>query len=1107
MRTNSQKLKALQTNFRWIGFIFCAGLLCLLNPSNAAKAQEGPQAVVVESDQAGLVITWTPPEYELTTRTIDGTVYGQLQMPGTHPTGEAGYPQAPVYSRMIGLPPSGEAKLDVVNVEREVVSLPALPLPAPVPLPVHVSPTDLDPQTLPGGGPMAHIPDPAAYATNAFYPTNVAQLSDPNQVRDRRVAGLTIHPLRINPVTRQMEIVRSIQLRIRFTEPAPSTSGLSAQQAAGDAVGQALAATLLNPEAAQWTSPRSGADAGPQQPIGALAAGKPIKVLVDEPGLYALTYTDLQNAGLPIDSLDPRSLKLSYGYPRQEVAISVSGQGDGKFNANDQVHFYASQQFSRYVDGGIYFLSYGGAPDGLRMNTRSGSPTGLTAGTAWRTATAEQNKFYDPLYQGRDGDYWYWAKLAQPDKTTAAVTVSLQTPWTSGPNATLEVWLQGYTSIKTANPDHRVQFKVNENVVGLAEWDADKAHRVSFGIPASYLQQGHNQVQLALPGIQNLLVEGTWLDAIALTYPVTSVDEGQVHFTGEAGPKKYTLNGAGSNPSVYDITAPDAPQQVVNFDVSGSSLTVGDADGSAADYLIVPASQIKRPVSLEALGTVNEPAGADYVIITHPSLAGAIAPLAAHRAGRGLRVTTVDVTALYEVYGDGRMDPEAIKRFLSHAYFNWAAPAPQYVLLVGDGSYDFKNYSGFDPVILLPPYMADVDPWWGETASDNQLVAVEGNDNLPEMLIGRLSAGTPAEVTAIVNKIIQYETNPPGGGWNATHIFVADNPDTAGDFYIAADTTYAELGESFVGRRYYYSDDHSDQPYIYTDAAKLRGDFLDAFTNGASFATFYGHSSWEQWAVESLLSLDNLGQLNNQNRLPIISAMTCFTGFFHHPKDATLDESLLRRPNGGAVAIWGASGLGVGTGHSKLQEGFYRSLMVEGNTNLGAAVYAGKLNLLAAGFHLDLLDTFTLFGDPALDLSKVFKPDLRITHRAEGTNHKPGDPVTFTLTIENTGANIAPNVVVTNEVPDTILSPSWTTAAAGVSATGSFGWTLPDLAPNKPVVIQVSGTIDPSLPDEFAIFSTATVSTSLSELSLANNSSTAFVGTLRMYMPLVTRKN
>jgi hypothetical protein len=918
--------------------------------------------------QGGLTLSWTPPAYELDTVEIDGEPYSQLHLPGLTSAGLPGKPELPLYSGLIGLPATGEARLRIVEVERETVSLSHQPLPAPVPQPVHLAPTELDPALAPNG-PSERLPDTQIYATDTFYPAAMAELRSPQQVRNRPVASLIIHPLRVNPVSRQLEVIRFLRLEVTFTDPAATS--LSSQQVDNDPFSRALGAALLNPAAVQWPA---ATQLGPAQvPVTLAAAGQETKVLVDEAGLYALSYTDLQNAGLPVNSLDPRTFRLTHGYPRQEVAIYVEGESDGGFNASDQILFYAAPAFSRYVDYDVYLLSYGGV-NGLRMTTRSGSPSGLAAGQAWRTATAEANQFYDPLYPGRDGDHWYWDKLFQPDDTSGSYAIGVEKPLTSGPNATLTLWLQGYTD-PGQNPDHKVSVAVNGTFIGETTWNGAIAVEAAFSVSSSLLVNGQNQVSLTLPGV-GTVVEGMWLDALALKFPTGQAGSGQLRFEGEANQRKYTLTGwSTTNLSVYDVTDAEAPQRVTGYQLSGSSLSIGDVTTTPARYLVVPSSQVKTPLALQAAAVFNDPAGGgDYIIITPAGLSNALTPLANHRTSQGLRVVSAEVNTIYDTFGAGRLDPVAIKNFLNHAYQNWPDPAPLYVLLVGDGAYDFKNYSGYNAQTLIPPYLAQVDPWWGETAADNRYVTLVGGDNLPDLFIGRLTVNNAAEATDVVNKIITYETNPAAGMWNSRQLFVADNPDGAGNFHHNADLAYQEVQPPFVGYRFYY--DHSGtQPYIFTDAQALQTSFIAYLNSGASLVSFHGHSSWLQWAIEDLFHVDNVDQLSNNHRLPVVLEMTCFTGFFHHPAyPNTLDETLLRQSGGGAVAVWGSTGLGVSTGHDALQAGFYQAVIRQGETNLGAAVMAGKLKLYATGLNLDLLDTYTLFGDPALTMYLTVTP-------------------------------------------------------------------------------------------------------------------------------------
>ncbi len=957
-----------------------ATALALWAPAVVA-APRPPDPTVEASNERGITLSWTPPPYALTVlETGDETeadqLYSQLQIPGTVPSGEPGQPQLPAYTTLIGLPESGSASLQIIAVSRERVNLPHPPVPAPVPEPVQAASTGLD--APPIGGPTALTPNPTTYATDAFYPRAIATLGRPAQIRDQRIARLTLHPLRVNPVTGEMDVIRHLRLKITFEHPAPSASTLNQIVEELNAFSRVLEGSMLNPEATRWRV--NPAPKPPGEFSSATASAPSVKVLVEQAGLFALTYDDLSAAGLPVDTLDPRTLRLHHGQPRREVAIWLEGEGDGAFDPGDRLLFYADPIFSRFAVHDVYFLDYGRA-NGLRMENWSASPDGLPGGQAWHTVLAERDRYYEPHYDDHRGDYWYWDDLRLPDRTSVSYTVTLDPPPASGPDATLTLWLQGYTD-PPPSPDHRVAVAVNGTPISQQTWDGKKSVEASFSVGSDGLQSGENQVELSLPGLEDVSVEGTWLDAFSVTYPIAQGGARQVAFQGEEETKAYTLTGWRTDKlHAFDVTDPDHPHRLTAYDVTSSggtyTLRLGETGETTSQYLVAPEDQIKSPQELKPVKTIDPPEGADYVLITHPDFADAVAPLAAHRASQGLHVVTIEVEAIYDTYGAGRTDPAVIKAFLQQAYDTWT-PRPTYVLLVGDGTYDFKGHSGHDAQTFIPPYMAPVDPWWGETAADNRFVTVVGDDRLPDMLIGRLPVTSPDEATTVVDKLLHYETDPPLGEWNAHHLFVADDPDSGGDFHAEAELAYTQVTSPFIGSRFYYGAGGS--AHIYTDPDELRSDFLSRFDRGAGMITFNGHSSWHQWAVESFLrwdrdsAINDVTSLRNRYRLPVVLGMTCFTGFFHHPAYPTMDESLLRHADGGAIAVWGSTGLGVATGHRALQTGFYRTVMDEGEMNLGSATLVGKTKLHADGIHLDLLDTFTLFGDPAMAINLTIVP-------------------------------------------------------------------------------------------------------------------------------------
>src|SRR5207249_1669844 len=93
------------------------------------------------------------------------------------------------------------------------------------------------------------------------------------------------------------------------------------------------------------------------------------------------------------------------------------------------------------------------------------------------------------------------------------------------------------------------------------------------------------------------------------------------------------------------------------------------------------------------------------------------------------------------------------KSFLQWTTQHWL-PAPRYVLLVGDASYDPRNYLGKGNADFIPTNY--VVTTYTESPSDDSLADFDG-DSVPEMAVGRLPVRTAAEAATVVGKIVGYE--------------------------------------------------------------------------------------------------------------------------------------------------------------------------------------------------------------------------------------------------------------------------------------------------------------------------------------------------------------
>ena len=139
----------------------------------------------------------------------------------------------------------------------------------------------------------------------------------------------------------------------------------------------------------------------------------------------------------------------------------------------------------------------------------------------------------------------------------------------------------------------------------------------------------------------------------------------------------------------------------------------------------------------------------------------------------------------------GSPSGEAIRDFLAFAFHSWKAPAPRYVLLLGDASYDPRNFTGSDPGAPLPALWTKTSYLW--TASDPALAAVNGEDLLPDLALGRLPATNLAQAQALVQKVLDWED--AGYDLSGPATLVADNPDRAGNF----EADIADISNSFLG--------------------------------------------------------------------------------------------------------------------------------------------------------------------------------------------------------------------------------------------------------------------------------------------------------------------
>ncbi|UCC64603.1 MAG: hypothetical protein JSV36_06025 [Anaerolineae bacterium] len=334
-------------------------------------------------DAAGLLLEWEGPPYRLTTVLgDDGQTYTQVEVEGYVNAGPPGWPSLPSLGRLVALPPSGDFGLELIQVVYDSV---------PLADPIEPSPGLAPPQMDASGEPLPRetvfTRDEAAYTSTAPFPAAPVTLGDAVWMRDHRLARLTFTPFRYHPTRGTLEVVRRVRFRVWWQPPtAPAPTALTE-----DPFNDPLAGLVLNPaELDIFRASRTSASQSIDQttPQKAALTSHPSKVLVATEGIYALDYATLVAAALPVESIDPATLRLTHD--GIEVDAQWEGDDDNAFEAGERLLFYARPQLTRYAGYDVFWLSWGDGT-GERMDERPGSPSGLPQGTAWATAQIAEN--------------------------------------------------------------------------------------------------------------------------------------------------------------------------------------------------------------------------------------------------------------------------------------------------------------------------------------------------------------------------------------------------------------------------------------------------------------------------------------------------------------------------------------------------------------------------------------------------------------------------------------------------------------------------------------------------------------------------------------------
>lgn len=670
-----------------------------------------------------------------------------------------------------------------------------------------------------------------------------------------------------------------------------------------------------------------------------------VRLATKDRGLYAVPFEDV--FGRRRRALPASKLRLSR--QGEAVALHLEPRSD-RFGPGSTMYFVTDGASANpYGDEAVYQLEV--ADDGESMAEADASPEGEVVPYYWHSESLEQNRYYQAGLVDAP-DLWLWELVMAPSTKSFPFRVDAlaQRPEPSR----LSVWLQGASDFP-ALADHHVRLYVNGALAEELSLEGKQARRIDAELAPGLVLEGENILSIENVGDTEAAYSMVMLDRFEVLYPrrSTAVDGRFEGMWSESGVAQ--ISGLGTRALLLDTTNAH-PRWLSGAEVGeGGSVRVRVESGRryvAVSQEAALRSELQKP---RATGLRSENNASDYLLIGPEEFLSVAAPLLELRRSQGLRVKAVSMEDIYSEFGFGEATPEALGEFLSYAYHEWKSPSPRYVVLLGDATFDFKDTLKTGVKNWVPPRMVKTSYLW--TASDPSYAAVNGEDILPDLAIGRLPAATIEEARSMVEKTVAYE-NGVAGLNAAPVVLVADNPDVAGNFVADADEIAAHLGERAVQRIYLNE----------LGVATTRASILRAFDDGASVVGYMGHGGIHLWASENVFNIEDVSSLTPQPQQPLLLLMNCLNGYFHFPYFNSLAEELLKAGDKGAIAAFASSGLSLNAPAHRYHQAMVEELFSGRHGRLGDAVLAAQEVYAEGGTFPELLSIYQLLGDPALKI-------------------------------------------------------------------------------------------------------------------------------------------
>lgn len=712
-------------------------------------------------------------------------------------------------------------------------------------------------------------------------------------------------------------------------------------------------------------------------------------IRTENPGFYSIKTSELANLSIDYKKSNLGQFNLNKG---SKPYFFKSGKN--KLQKEDEIVFFADMLHSDFsyqhphddFNGFDYSLSKDKAnTKDWFFNKRAHKK--LAECTSIRTSSHfENNKL---LIRVNTREYkeapelWYWHKLSTLDKKGFSYPLDLSEVENLD-NIEIKAVFRSTNIDRKAKdmPHHEVQLSLNGKVFKTLNWDKKTQFITeNISIPKELFKLENNQLNFLVPkrkSGKNTIIDIVMLDYFEIIYDIKPENIKPTHRLFSQTDCKVELS---DQQFAYSVNDKKFAYKTIAL-TSQSKVHIGNYES-----LIQP--------RINKVETLNfKKSEVDYLMISHKNFIDGTMPLADFHRKQGKNVEVVDVNHIYQNYSAGVRELYAIKDFIKDVYQSGDGRL-KHVLLVGDSSWDWRDsgknnqYGKWASRILpknknftnFPHQKYKTDKQFrdfiptgqyhsseGHSASDNWFASfipeknMKGEDYIPDVAIGRFPVSNNDELAAMVDKTINYSQNTVVGPWKSRVLWITNaekrfqnssktNSNIIGKYGVMADTVFP--------------------PEMDGDNVKIQNDLTQAFDQGELIVHFVGHGGKSIWRIgppdlkknRDLFTLDHISKLKNNNKLPFVMSMSCYSAPFDHPFADSIGEKFIREPDVGAVAVLAASWRN--SPNSTFSRYILENLFKNPEHSLGQAILEAKRYYKGR----TMVEMYNLLGDPAVKLA------------------------------------------------------------------------------------------------------------------------------------------